>query len=353
VEEENRRPRASSEAEDDTTAVAEGEQLDWDAAGTDERGFRIPNPTGPILEALRNIQDIQLSYTEKAGGSYVRVMPDVGPSFWYQSGLHHDTEIADSLYVARNENVRTTKSLSTALKFSRWISMDVKYNESDGTRTRNDYTTGSRTKDWPDLQFLFSGIERLGIMGGGGNDGILRSANFNVVYKKSESVTGFTATDYAPQYKTQISPRWSMTFRSGMSASLNVNVTKDETDNNGSLNRTNRLLVSTVFKHSFDAQGILSRMGLYRPGNSPKINMDLDVQYSRDTTQRWMPQDDRAGEPNTETGMTRISVNPRFSYNITRNLSGAMRLTYARDVVRETDTVTQRFGLGVEATFTF
>jgi len=193
----------------------------------------------------------------------------------------------------------------------------------------------------------------LGILGGGGNDGFLRSANFNVIYKKSEIVSGFTATDYNPQYKTQLSPRWSMTFRSGMSASLNVNVTTDESENSGSLNRTDRLLVSTVFKHSFNAEGILSRMGLYRPGNSPKINMDLDIQFSRDTTRRWQPQDDRAGDPNTETGMTRISVNPRFSYSITRNLSGAMRLTYARDTVRETSTVTQRFGLGVEATFTF
>ena len=44
---------------------------------------------------------------------------------------------------------------------------------------------------------------------------------------------------------------------------------------------------------------------------------------------------------------------PSFSYNITRNLTGAMRMSYARDKVKESDTVTQRFGLGVEATFNF
>ena len=351
VEEEGRRPTGGGTAAGDTV-IAEESGLDWDAAGTQGGGIRIPNPTGPLLEVLREIQDIQLSYTAKDAGSYNRVMPEISPTFWYQAGLHHDTDIPDDLYTARNENTRTTKSGSTALKFSRWVSMDVKYNQTEGGRTNNGFTTGNKSKDWPDLQFLVSGIERLGLFGGG-SDGPLRSANFNVIYKESEMVSGFTATDYSPQTKTQISPRFSLTFRNGMSASLNVNVTRDETDNNGSLSRTGRFMVGTTFKHSFGAERFLSRLGLYKPGNSPKVNMDLDFQFSRDTTQRWQPQDSRDGDPTTETGMTKISVNPRFSYQITRNLSGAMRLIYARDVVRETDTITQRFGLGLEATFTF
>jgi hypothetical protein len=79
----------------------------------------------------------------------------------------------------------------------------------------------------------------------------------------------------------------------------------------------------------------------------------VNLAYSDNVTSRWQASQSRDDAPSTETGTSRISFEPKFSYNITRNLSGSMRLIYSRDKVKETDLVTQRFGLGLEATFVF
>jgi hypothetical protein len=77
--------------------------------------------------------------------------------------------------------------------------------------------------------------------------------------------------------------------------------------------------------------------------------MDVDINYSNDTQQRFVP---GISDPTT-TGNRNISFNPRFSYQITRNLSGALRLSYSRKTNIQSDLVRQSLGLGLEATFVF
>jgi len=334
---------AGGEAEADTVASLFGEE---------GGGLRIPNPLSPLLDLARGIQPVQLSWTRKNEGAYNRFRGET--TFWYDAGLTHELDAPDSLYVGRDLSERTTKKASTRFKFSRWMTLDVKYDISESRRVQaGGLATRNYARNWPDLGFSLGGLEKWGIVGGGGADGPIRSSNVDVSYKKNRTINGQTATQSNPKETVQLGPRWNVTFRSGMTASLNVILTKDDTENNGSLTQTNRTSVTGQVRHSFGAEGLLSRLGLYKPGNSPKITMTVDVTVSDDSVNRWLPGEDRAGEPHTTTGTTRISVIPSFSYNITRNLTGSMRMNYGRDKVKESDTVTQRFGLGVEATFQF
>jgi hypothetical protein len=103
-------------------------------------------------------------------------------------------------------------------------------------------------------------------------------------------------------------------------------------------------------RHSFSAEKLLAKMKLYRPGNIPTINLDFGVSYSRDTSERLVP---GATVADARTGTSRLGINPRFSYQVTRNLSGALRFVYSRSKVDATDTSIITFGLGLEATFVF
>ncbi|HPF34573.1 MAG TPA: cell surface protein SprA [Candidatus Krumholzibacteria bacterium] len=341
--ERERREAVAGTAQADTTASLFAEE---------GGGFRIPNPLSPLMDLMRGVQPIQLNWTSKDEGAYTRYRG--ATTFWYEAGLTTDLEAPDSLYVSRDVTERITKKASTRLKFSRNMTMDVKFDESETHRVQaGGLATRTFNRSWPDLGFSLAGIEKWGIFGGGGADSPIRSSNLDLTYKRTSSVAGETATQSNPKETLQLGPRWSTTFRSGMTAQLNLVLTFDDNENNGSLTKTNRTAVNAQVRHSFGAEGILSKLGLYRPGNSPMVTMTVDVSVSDDSVQRWQPGVDREGEPNTVTGSSRISVVPSFSYNITRNLTGAMRMSYARDKVKESDTVTQRFGLGVEATFNF
>jgi len=150
-----------------------------------------------------------------------------------------------------------------------------------------------------------------------------------------------------------MAPRLNVTLQSGLSMSLNMTSSEDRNVTSGSLAVTNRFNTSLQIRHSFRAEGLLARLGLYRPGAQPSVSMDVDISYNRDSTSRWNPGMDFGGEPVTQIGNSRINVKPRFSYQITRNLSGAFRLVYSRDKADATDSVNTTFGLGMEATFVF
>jgi len=141
-----------------------------------------------------------------------------------------------------------------------------------------------------------------------------------------------------------------MTFQNQMSASLNVGISSDRTLSNGTETRSSRLNVGVQVRHSFRAERLLAKLKLYKPGAIPTINMDVDLSYGRDRDERRLP---GAEAPDAQTGQDRISFNPRFSYQVTKNLTGALRFIYSRNRAIQTDTVTQTFGLGLEATFVF
>ncbi|MDO9172060.1 MAG: hypothetical protein Q7W29_09530 [bacterium] len=336
----------------DSATVAAAAAADTAAAApAPGRRWRVPNPLPGFLEVLRETQPVQVNYSRKKQASYGRFTGNA--PFWYRVGFYNDYAAAESLYVSHGLSDQTALTMSTSTKLGRMASLDVNYSRTVSEAEQAGLVTESYNRDWPDLRFSLTGLERLGLLGGGGTDGLLRSANLQVNYKFTRNVPNITATQYNPRESSQITPRLNFTFQNGMSASLNVGSSVDRSEQTGSLSSTGRFNVNVQLRHQFRAEKLLSRLGLYKPGAQPNINMDIDISMSRDTTERWFAGSDRAGEPDQSTGTSRWSFNPRFSYQLSRNLSGALRFIYSRDTVKETDLVTQRFGLGLEATFVF
>jgi hypothetical protein len=349
AEQERRERRERERASAVSTAVAAVD--DSTAAPPAGRRWRVPNPLPRLVEILRETQPVQVNYSHKKQASYGRFTGNT--PFWYRVGFYNDYAAAESLWVSHGLSDQTALTLSTSTKLGRMAALDANYSRTVSESEQAGLLTQSYNRDWPDLRFSLTGLERLGLLGGGGTDGLLRSANLQVNYKFTRNVPNYTATQYNPRESTQITPRLNFTFQNGMSASLNVGSSEDRSEQNGSLSTTNRFNVSVQLRHQFRAEKLLSRLGLYKPGAQPNINMDIDISMTRDSTDRWFAGTDREGEPDQNTGTARWSINPRFSYQLSRNLSGALRFIYSRDSVKETDLVTQRFGLGLEATFVF
>ena len=310
--------------------------------------FRVPNPAQGLLGLLRNTAPIQMSYSVRKSSAYGRLRQEA--PFWYRVGLSPALDIADSLYAVSSLNDRQTMSLSTSIKVMRQVSADVKFAKTTSERDQAGLVQGNYQQDWPDLRVAVTGLERWSVFGGGGEQGWFRSSNVDVAFKRSRVANGFTSTLYNPRTTTSISPRWNVTFHSGMSAALNLGLSEDVSVINGTRNEAERLNIGLQVRHSFRAERLLARLNLYRPGSTPTINMDVDVSYARDTNQRRLPQSSVA---DAQTGQSRLSVNPRFSYQVTRNLSGAVRFIFTRQKVFESDIVNKTFGLGMEATFVF
>jgi len=312
-------------------------------------GFKIPNPLTPVLYFLRGIQPVQLNYTNNKSGGYGRFTSKA--PFWYRMGFDPAIEAPDSVFVGHNERFKNNVSLSTVAKVSKSISIDLKFNKSSGENVGVATHSWSSSQDWPDVNVSMTGLEKMGILGRG--DGFLRQAGLVMSYKYTRSVPSYTLVSYNPRETRTMAPRLNVTLQSGLSMSLNMTSSEDRNVTSGSLAVTNRFNTSLQIRHSFRAEGLLARLGLYRPGAQPSVSMDVDISYNRDSTSRWNPGMDFGGEPVTQIGNSRINVKPRFSYQITRNLSGAFRLVYSRDKADATDSVNTTFGLGMEATFVF
>ena len=203
---------------------------------------------------------------------------------------------------------------------------------------------------WPDLRLAIANVERWRLFGGGDGEGWFRSSNIDVGYKFGKTVDGATATSYNPRTTISLTPRWNVTFASGLSASLNSGLTRDRTTTNGTIVTAQRMNVGLQVRHNFRAEKLLAKLNLYRPGISPTIDLDFDVNYSASSSERLAP---GALVADAQTGQSRLAVNPRFSYQVTRNLSGAMRFVFSRNKIKETNSTNTTFGLGLEATFVF
>ena len=338
LEEEGRRARERGETvEEETAAAAEG------------GGFSIPNPFSPVLAALRDLSPVQVNYSKRTSSGYGRFRGSA--PFWYQLGFAQTINEPDSLYVSRNYRSNNNLSLSTTAKLSRMMAVDVKFNKSRSEAVNVGTHSWSYQQDWPDLNLSVTGLEKIGLLGGG--DGFLRTAGLQMNYKFSRSVPAYTSVSYNPRENTTFAPRLNVTLQSGLSLSLNSAIGSDRTMTAGALAVTDRFNVNLQVRHTFRAEGFLAKMGLYKPGAQPTVNLDVDISYNRDLTRRWNPDAEFDGDPDTQIGSSRMGINPRFTYQITRNLSGALRLSYNRNKVDETDSVTSSFGLGMEATFVF
>lgn len=344
------RRRAEREAAADTAASDSTAGLGEPAGGGRRFKLRLPNPLRPLLALGRSLEPIQVTWTRSRQSSYSRFREEA--PFWYKVGFWQRIDVPDSLFVNHGETYKRNLSLSTNAKLTSSIAIAAKYNRSEDERESAGLLTRAENETWPDLRLTLSGLERWGIFGGPSH-GVFRSAMLDVTYKETTNIPSSNAANRQESTSKQFAPRLTFTFQSGLTTTLNVSTKNDRQDQNGILSLGRQLAVGLQVRHSFNAETLLARLGLYKPGSSPLITMDVDISYARNVTDRWFAGIDRDGEPSTQTGTTRLNVNPRFSYQINRNLSGALRFIYSRNKTLETDLVTQRFGLGLEATFVF
>ena len=320
-------------------------------ASLDEGGKLNPlRILDPVFNTLRNTTPVKVTYTDNRSSAYARIQQKA--SFWYKTGLVNELDTADSLYATSAFDTRQSFSLSTTSKVTKNISLDVKFGKDTSFREQVGSQTRSYKQNWPEAQFSLAGIERWRVFGGNKEDreaGWFQSSNFNISYKKTKTVNNITANSYNPNINTSMTPRWTMTFRNGLNATINATLSNDESLANGIRTVNSRTRFGLNFRHQFNAQTFLAKLGLYRPGSSQSLNMDVDISYDKDRTQR----ENKGLQVTAPTGQNRYNVNPRFTYQITRNLSGSVRFIFSRTKNVATNQTTTTFGLGLEATFVF
>jgi len=304
----------------------------------------------PILNTLRNTTPVKIVYTDQSSSSYARLL-DEAP-FWYKTGLLKELDIPDSQYSAYGTDRRANLTISTNTRVTKNIALDVKFGDGRTTRDQIGSVVRSYKQDWPDAQVSLSGLEKWSIFGGKNEEldsGWFRSSNFNISYKRSKTVNNITDRSYNPNITSSLTPRWTVNFHSGLTATLNANINNSEAITNGVSSLTSKMRFGLQVRHSFNAQTFLAKMGLYRPGSNQSVTMDVDISYQTDRNERINP----GAQASKPTGTDRYSMNPRFSYQITRNLSGAVRFIFSRSKNIASGQTTTTLGLGLEATFVF
>ncbi len=304
----------------------------------------------PVLNLLRNATPIKLTISKKQNSSYVRLR-DTAP-FWYQTGLASSLDVPDSMYAGTSSRVQNVLNLSTTTKVSRNIGLDLKYTSNSSSRNQVGSTTRNSSRDWPDVSLSLTGIEKWGLFGGKEGDlnaGWFRSSQLNLSYKRSKTVNNYTDLVFNPSVNTTIAPRWTFNFHSGLAATLNSTISKNDALSNGVTTSARKMRFGLQLKHQLKAQSLLAKLGLYRPGNNPTVGLDVNLDYQRDRTERTNP----GSLASAPTGTVRYSVSPRLSYQVSRNLSGAMNFNFSKTKDMATDRTTTSLGLGVEATFVF
>ncbi len=323
------------------------------SGGADEDsgpGFGLITVYNAVFEPLRKLKPIKITFSEDRSSGYGRIYLDT--PFWYKAGFETNLDIPDSTYMSYGFQSQQTINLSTSTQIARSISLDLKYNQRLSDRLQAGSSTRSYQQDWPDASIALGGLEKWRIFGGGGKEldsGWFRSSNISLSYKNSKTVNNITPISYNPSTSTTINPRWSFNFHSGLNATLTTTIGNDRAVSNGVITEKSLFRVGLQVRHQFKAQAFLAKMGLYRPGSNPSINMDVDISYSEQKSERFNP----GSLASTPTGMGRYGINPRFSYQVTRNLSGALTFTFNRNKDLATDLTSTSLGLGVEATFVF
>ncbi len=303
-----------------------------------------------FFHPFRKLKPIKITFSEDRSSSYGRLHSDA--PFWYKAGFSTELDVPDSTFASHALQSRQSISFSTATQITRAMSLDIKYGQKIEDRVQVNASNKRYQQDWPDASIALSGLEKWRIFGGGGDEldsGWFRSSNFNISYKRSKTVNNITPISYNPSTSVNINPRWAFTFHSGLNTTLSTTYGKDHSENNGVVTQNNKLRFGVQVRHQFKAQAFLAKMGLYRPGSNPSIKLDVDMNYSKDRQERFNP----GSSNSTPTGTTRFGIDPRFSYQVTRNLSGAVTFTFGRTKNLATNVTTTSLGLGVEATFVF
>lgn len=321
-----------------------------------------PAPTGknlsprdlvePLLGILRRIEPVSFSFSNRQTSGFSRFTGE-SLGLAYRLGFDANPDPPDSLFAARRLTDSQKLDLSTKTRISQDIALDVKYGLVRSTQESLDSKTSTYDQNWPDLRLAVTGLQKLRLFGGNPQDptaGWFRSSSLDVSYRHSKNVPNYTETFFNPRRSTTIAPSWSMTLQSGMSLTLNGSLSTENQVTSGVITDTRRIQAGLQVQHDFRAQAFLAKLGLYKPGQPPTLKMTLDLRLSRSTLDREVP---GATYPQAQQGTQMLAVQPRFSYKINNNLSGAFSLNFSQNRNLATDLKTTTFGLGLEATFVF
>ncbi len=293
-------------------------------------GFTPRSLVEPLLSVLRQVEPIAFSLTRGRTSGFGRYT-GTGPGLAYRLGFDTEPQIPDSLFATLRFTESEKLDLSTKTRVTRDIALDVKYGLTRSMQQTLDSQTWNYNQDWPDLRLSITGLQKLGLFGGDPRDataGWFRNSTFDVSYRHSKNVPNYTETFYNPRRSMTVAPRWGMTFQSGMSLNLNGSLSTENQVASGVITDTRRFQAGIQLQHEFQAQALLARLGLYRPGQPANLNMTVDLRFSRNTTDREVP---GATYPQAQQGTQSLTLQPRFSYNINRNLSGAFSFNFSQN----------------------
>jgi len=355
---------ADGEAAADSTA-AESDSLQVADAGPKLNPVKeFGKLFSPVKRLFTDLDPFNINFTLNRGSNFRHV--NQRAPFGYRFGLTIDDDPAD---VGFTEQIRediplasstgsrqeTNLTLSTRSKLGDNTSVDTSFNERRNLR-KNSSSPGNESfsRSFPQFGLHFNNMQRFRLL-----KGWLQSSSVDLTYKKTEDWQAALNATRFPKTTWSLLPRWSMGFFNGLNATLNVTYNSDYQENTANIIRGNSLTVGVNMVKSFDAQGRLSFLRFGREGFGSTIDMTLDINYS----QRKNVTESRSGATvnrfSQATGQRRISVNPKFQYQFSRNLRGGIDLQYSRTVETERvlpsgeNPVIQSFGMFFDATLNF
>lgn len=345
--------REQQEAQREAARRARGE--DGGEAAADEDGdgeIEGPgfDPLYPLKEFVINLQPINGSFSRQNDVNYTHV--NESADLLFQLGFDQNpgvTELVspgdDRPYSSYQWSKSDRYSLSTQSQFSKDVRVDLSYSETQRERIGANNRSRDYTVDWPNATVKVSGVHEWPLFGNW-----FSSSSLDLSYRQSKSATGVTIFAENPRRQRQISPRWNFRFENGLDANLNMTLQQDQQSSSSSLTERTRFQTSLQLQKNFDAEGALSFLRFGQRGTGTTIDMTVRVSYDRNSSQRTLR--NSPTEP-SEQGNSRLSLQPSFSYQFSRNLRAGLNLSYGRSSDTNLKIVTQSFGLGLDATLTF
>jgi hypothetical protein len=336
-----------------------------DTTATDEDGGPgMPAFVGKTVKAISrgfwDMRPISVNLNHKRTSSYAHVN---GRADWlYRLGVTNapDFSTIDPLPIRRSGDEIITQDFSVdLLQFQRSVRLSTQTQLADELRldASLDWRRNSRDSDvrgdsydrsieWPNLTLRIQGVQDWRLFQWMGRP--FESSDMSINWKVTTTARGTDADirEY-PTRRYTWQPRWNARFANGIDSSLNLvrSGESQESPGQGTLERRTTNVTLRLDKQ-FDARGRLSFLRFGQSGVGTTIDMTLSVSWGRDTSWRI-----RDGIESQRRASTRMSIDPQFTYQFTRNLRGSLRLQYARNA--QTVSTTQTLGVFFDAVLNF
>lgn len=329
-----------------------------------ERGAGIPEFFGKVGKGISrgfwDMRPISLNLNHKRTSNYQHVNGRADTVYRLGFTDRPDFGSIDPLVVRREGSELITQDfsvdlrqtqrnlrLSTQTTLADPLRLDASFNwrrNSRDSETRGD--SYDRSVEWPNLTLRIQSVHTWRMFRWMGSP--LESSDMSINWKKSLTARG-KPTDPV-EYPTRTfawAPRWNARLRNGMDTSLNVTRSGEsqESAGQGVLERRSTNVTLRIDRQ-FDARGRLSFLRFGQTGVGSTIDMVLSLSWGN--TSSWRDKDNLRSQ---ERSSTRISVDPQFTYQFTRNLRGSLRLQYSR--VAQTTSTTQSLGMFFDVVLNF